>query len=347
MLTVPPHHADDDVPPQPLLCACGLIARCEKEAHMTTIMVPLDGSPLAEHALPQARTMARSLEAQVHLLRVVPEPVAEPVLVEAIPALSRLELLPQEQHARQQASTREACAHAEGYLFSQAARLRGLGLQATTEVCMGRAGEEIVAAAQESRARMIVMATHGRSGLRRWTLGSVADKVVRTSHTPVLLVRATGDIMREWNIRRIVVPLDGSYEAQQALPLAGELAERTGAALLFVRVLTPMIDLDIGWGTGWGTTAPDYDVQQRTSAKKELQILASEYRAQGLHITPVVTFGYPAEEIITTATRHNADLIVMATHGYSGMQRLVLGSVADKVLHAATTPLLLVRPTVV
>jgi nucleotide-binding universal stress UspA family protein len=168
----------------------------------------------------------------------------------------------------------------------------------------------------------------------------VADKVVRTSTTPVLLVRATGDIRHEWNIRRIVVPLDGSYEAQQALPMACDLAERTNATLLFVRVLTPMLDLDIEWGT----MAPDFDVQQRTNAQEELQALANEYRVQGFHITPIVTFGYPAEEIITTATRHNADLIVMATHGYSGLQRLVLGSVADKVLHAANTPLLLVRP---
>ena len=308
---------------------------------MTTIMVPLDGSPLAEHALPHAHTMAQVLEAQIHLLRVIPEPVPEPVLVEAMPALSVLDELPQNQHARQQASAHDTTMHAEGYLFSQAARLRGLGLRPTTEVCIGMADEEIVNAAQESHAHMIVMATHGRSGLRRWTLGSVADKVVRTSRTPVLLVRATEDIKQEWNIRRIVVPLDGSHEARQALPLACELAERTRASLLFVRVLTPTLDLDIAWGA----MAPGFDVQQRNHALQELQILANEYRAQGFHITPIVKFGYPAEEIITTATHHNADLIVMATHGYSGLQRLVLGSVADKVLHATSTPLLLVRPT--
>jgi nucleotide-binding universal stress UspA family protein len=309
---------------------------------MTTILVPLDGSPLAEHALPHARAMAQILDARLHLLRAVPEPVPEPVLIEAMPALSRLEVLPQEQHARQRTAAHEACAHAEGYLFSQVARLRGRGLRATTEVSIGRADEEIVAAAQHMHARMIVMATHGWSGLRRWALGSVADRVVRTSTTPVLLVRATGDIAQEWTMRRIVVPLDGSYEAQQALPLACDLAERTNAALLFVRVLTPMLDLDIEWGA----MAPEFDVQQRANAQQELQVLANEYRAQGLHVRTLVTFGYPAEEIITTATRHNADLIVMATHGYSGLQRLVLGSVADKVLHATSTPLLLVRPTV-
>lgn len=310
-----------------------------KEDRMKTIVVPLDGSPLAERALPYAQYLATLYNANIRLIDVVPDPLPEPATIDTLPHLYHMGETITERHVRQQALHKAACDRAEGYLFSQAVRLRGQGLQVSADVCGGPPAEAIVQHADQSDT-LVVMATHGRSGLRRWALGSVADGVVHLGHTPVLLVRATGDVVRTWSIRRIVVPLDGSRYSQQALPLAADLADQAGADLIFVQVLTPLLDLEGGWGALPG----DFDAQRRTDACAELHAIADEYRARDLHVTPIVTFGYPAEEIMHASASHDADLIVMATHGRSGVQRVVLGSVADKLLHATATPLLLVHP---
>ena len=306
---------------------------------MNTIVMPLDGSPLAEHVLPYARAAAQLFDAELRLVRVIPMR-PEPMIVESVSIFATMEHLPEERSIPRQATHRVAYERAEGDLFSHAARLRERGLHTTTEVRMGMPDEEIVSAALQHNATMIAMATHGRGGLRRWTLGSVADKVVRSSPIPVLLVPATCPMVHAWTIRRILVPWDGSELAAQALPLAREIAARMHAEIVLVQAVDPLSDIETHWVPGAG----DMAIIRRNEALEQLKDVTDDLRRNGLRSAAVAILGYPSETILEEAIRQHADLIIMATHGYGGMRRVALGSVADRVLHATTTPLLLVHP---
>jgi nucleotide-binding universal stress UspA family protein len=144
-------------------------------------------------------------------------------------------------------------------------------------------------------------------------------------------------------IKRIMVPLDGSPTARQALALAAELATQAHAELTLIQAIAPTIE---SYPLPLGQPMTQYSVilpALRAKAAKDLDSAANELRAQGLHVETLVEDGYAAEVIVDEADKHKIDLIVMATHGYSGLRRWALGSIADKVLHAATTPLLLIR----
>jgi nucleotide-binding universal stress UspA family protein len=227
---------------------------------------------------------------------------------------------------------------AENNLAEHAAQLRAAGLHVTCEVRVGTPAEVIVEVASECQARMIAMATHGYSGLARWALGSVADAVLHTSAVPVLLVRGNAPLPKHAPaLKRIIVPLDGSELARQALPTAVELADFARAEVVVVQAIVPSIE-------------------EYLSAASPVADLRDNLRAQALHeyeqrvvgdrpavVTSAVLIGHAAQAIAEEVDWRRADLIVMATHAYSGLRRLVHGSVADRLLHTTTTPLLLVR----
>lgn len=233
---------------------------------------------------------------------------------------------------------------AERYLMDQAMRLREAGLDAEIMVRFGPAPDVIVEAAERIHSTLIAMATHGRSGLRRWALGSVADRVIRAAPVPVFVVRGGAPTPRaDFAFKQIMVPLDGSPIAAQALPLAAELATHAQAELTLIQAVTPTIE---SYPLPLGQPMTQYTVllpALREKAAADLAGAASELRAQGLPVKTLVEIGYPAEVIVDEAEKRAIDLIVMATHGRSGLRRWALGSVAGKVLHAATTPLLLIR----
>lgn len=315
---------------------------------MKTILVPLDGSAVAEQVMPAVRRLAPILSARVHLLVVITNEQKQQLIAQfaaASPgATGRYET---DWHWERRAQMQLAHA-AEAYLSGQAQVLRAAGLDVTFEVTSGVAAERIVDIAASEPQALIAMATHGYSGLRRWALGSVADKVVQATQTPILLVRAIMEAQQPvagvQSLQRILVPLDGSALAEQALPLAIELAVGAQAELLLLHAVRP-----------FGASAPglrplhrppptiDFPAPGHTQALQRLHGIIERWHPHELAMLPVVTSGEPAQAIVETATQEQADLIVMATHGYSGVRRWALGSVADKVLHAATTPLLLVR----
>jgi nucleotide-binding universal stress UspA family protein len=187
------------------------------------------------------------------------------------------------------------------------------------------------------------MATHGYSGIKRWALGSIADKVIHATATPVFVVRGTA--LAPATIGRILLPLDGSAVANQALPLAAELATQANAELVLLEAVPAALEAYPGLRP-LGRPFPQYgDVLTalQRQAHQGLSALVQQLHQRDLAATAVVVNGHAAETIIEQATLRHADLIVMATHGYSGIKRWALGSVADKVLHATTTPLVLVR----
>jgi len=313
---------------------------------MKTILVPLDGSALAEQVLPYVRTLAPLLGARVRLLNVIVDDPHDGLMAEGIAASYGVIDPLATQREREHRSLTTLTHHAEGYLDSHAMLLRGFGIDVETDVRCGPAPDVIIEAAEGLQISMIAMATHGYSGLRRWALGSVTDRVVHATATPVFVVRgAKPAAVNPIVFKRVMVPLDGSPLATQALPLAADLAERARAELLLMQAVEASIE---AYPAIAPLGRPDLMPSEvlrllRVRAGQQLDVQAALLRDRGLSVTMHVVNGHAAEAIIDEATRQSVDLLVIATHGYSGLKRWALGSVTDKVLHAATTPLLLVR----
>jgi nucleotide-binding universal stress UspA family protein len=306
---------------------------------MKTILVPLDGSALAEQVLPYIRLMAPSLAAQVRLFHAIPEWAIGGVFeTAALYGPGGLILLPQEIDSH---STELLRKQAEEYLATQAAPLRAAGLDVTTEVRFGAAAELIIEAAAASSVALVALATHGYSGLKRWALGSVADKVAHVTNTPLFIVRGAEQATAARPIKRIMVPLDGSALARQALPLAAELAVQLQAELLPLTVVVPPIGEAIERLGPY--KAAEAIMPMRAQLFEELDSVVEALQQHHVPITPVIAHGFAAETIIAEAARQQVDLLIMATHGRSGLKRWALGSIADKLLHAAPVPLILVR----
>ena len=312
---------------------------------MKTILVPLDGSAVAEQVMAAVRLLAPIFTARVHLLAVITDEQRQHLIASfAAAPLGVADRYETDWHWERRAQTQLADA-AEAYLTGQAQALRTAGLTVTFEVTSGAPAERIVDIAASEQQALIAMTTHGYSGLRRWTLGSVADKVAQATRTPMILVR----VMEQppagaQSLQRILVPLDGSALAEQALPLAIELAIRAQAELLLLHAVWPFAASAPGL-LPFHRPPPmiDFPAQGHAQALQQLHEVIKRWHPPELAMLPMVTSGEPAQEIIDMAAREHADLIVMATHGYSGVRRWALGSVADKVLHSTTTPLLLVR----
>ncbi len=295
-----------------------------------TILVPLDGSPLAECAVPYAETVARASGAQTVLLRAV---VAHTVLGAG----------PEDEAT----VVREA----ETYLSEVAARLSDRS-GVWTATFYGEPAEAIIEEIRLREADLVVMATHGRSGLGRLMYGSVAEAVLGRGPVPVLLVRAWQEELPMALIAehpRLLVPLDGSAFAEEALPVAQELADALGGELLLMRAVVPPEHAR--------TTEPGGIV---ASLDQELAALEAEARGylrgvsdrlvEGQATTqPQIDarVGKPAEAIAEASREHEVALVVVATHGRTGLARWRLGSVADEVLRHGSVPLLLVRPAAV
>ena len=300
-----------------------------------TIMVPLDGSPLAETALPAAVALAHATGRGLLLLGVAVPPARlgglgwpPAALITPVPWWP-LEL-----------------ADYEGYLAGVAARLQPRGLPVEILLRQGDPTTEILAEVADYPAlHTIAMATHGRSGVARTVLGSVAERVLQAAAVPVLLVRGGSPPAAATPpaYQRILVPLDGSPFAAQALDTATDLAGRTGATLLLLAVLPPLQTLsfaEAGLRPYWSEAAR---IAAADSATLALTTTAVRLESQGLAVRTLLRHGSPAAEIVRCATDEAADLIVLATHGRSGLPRLWLGSVALGVIRSAAQPVLAVR----
>ena len=313
---------------------------------MKTIVVPLDGSAIAEQVLPHVRQLASILAARVHLIQVISDAEAAHVLSHDGNLLRELGSQSSIEEGGTQRIGDLLSQHAEIYLAAHAAALHEAGVDVEIMVRDGSPAEQIIAAAEHDKDAVIAMATHGYSGLRRWAMGSVADKVLHAATAPVFLVRAIAQppaSARPW--KRILVPLDGSALAEQALPLAITLARRTQAELMLLHVAVPLVDYVPGLSPFSRPipTSIAFPDLLREQAQQQLATTIKRFATRDVAMTPVVLFGYAAETIVDAAIERQADLIVMATHGYSGLRRWTLGSVADKVLHDSTVPLLLAR----
>ncbi len=306
---------------------------------MKTILVPLDGTLLAEQALPYVQQLAPVLGARVLMLRGVTEDEQEQFLASQRGQPVDAAILSPPRVCELCTLTAQ-CQHTDCYLAAQAERLRTCGVEAYGDSRIGAPGAVIAASAAQWPDTLIAMATHAHSGLRRWVRGSVTDTVVHDTTIPLFLVRGTEPaVAPERTLGRILVPLDGSAFASQALPLAIELAARAQAELTLLWVVAPSID-------EYMRDFPTEAELRRVLRKQVIRAYASVTSGipqQPIPLTTVVTLGSTAETIAEEAGRRRTGLIVMATHGYTGLQRWRLGSVADALLRLTPTPLLLVR----
>jgi nucleotide-binding universal stress UspA family protein len=278
------------------------------------ILVPLDGSLTAEAVLPQVRRILHRHDSELLLVRaVVPVPAENSILLA---------------DAAQQA--------AREYLLGVQERLDREGVRVRSEVRVGSTIGVILDIAQDTKATMIAMATHGTSGLKRVLLGSVAEAVLRKSPVPVLAVRPfwtsdeapSGDVEQR-PIRSLLVPVDGSDLSGMVVPAALEFSSLFDPRVILLRVLESRRKAD--------------GARELEEARSHLQGMAKPFDRKGIETLQLVERGDPVEQILRAARAHEVDLIAMTTHGRSGISRLVTGSVTEQVLRRAPVPLLVVR----
>jgi len=296
--------------------------------------VPLDGSALAELALPVAQRLADRLRAPLVLARVVP--------VTPVPLAASYMPLPSEVYQQLVDDERRLALE---YLQGQAEPLRERGLTVRILLDEGDAASTLLDVCSTRQIRLVVMTTHGRTGLVRFAMGSVADRLVRYGHVPVLLLRsysrehtAPGTSSASDRVESppdryldsILVPLDGSALAETALPVVWELAGKVAHDITLLQVVPFMAN-----------------AQARNLANRYLEAHAEELHARlasgECRVGTAVREGVLPSEKIIEECESGAGLIVMATHGWGGMKRWMLGSVADQVLHMAHVPVLFVH----
>lgn len=291
------------------------------------ILIPLDGSPVAEQVLPLSKMIAARFQSSVVLFRAV-EPLHERLRVdgEVFSVEDQVEFL---------------CGSATEYLTMVLHGFTAAGIPAELKVQVGPAAPEILQFAESARVNLVAMATHGRTGLQHWVYGSVADKVLSSARVPVLLVRATESTPAFAPITRILVPLDGSALAERALLPAQHWAKAFEAELLLIRVWQPSAYAHDGFTGGMGQVELDDAV--RAATEEYLRQKAQEVEGQGVRVHWATQLGSVADRILEAAEKHGANLIVMSTHGRSGIGGWVTGSTADRVLRTTHIPVLLVR----
>jgi nucleotide-binding universal stress UspA family protein len=293
------------------------------------ILVPLDGSSLADSAVPHAAEFARGIGAVLRVMRVhLPMPS---LTLDASPVI-----VPDPRIEAEIVMTKRA------WLEAKEKEIRASsGLTVTSEFRVGSPGEAIVTAADDCDARMIVCTTHGSGGWAPQWFGSVTDYVIRHTLKPVLAMSARGASCPT-KPASILVLLDGSERAESILPDVQQAAEAFGARVELFRVVPPW------FGDVEGVVVPQFDRfgidAYASEAKRELDAIADEFRAKGITVTATVDV---RDGVTRTILEHieatNPDLVALATHG-RGIARLVVGSVADKVLRAGARPVLCLRP---
>jgi nucleotide-binding universal stress UspA family protein len=292
------------------------------------ILTPLDGSQLAECVLPHVVSIAKAFDAEVTLMRVLDSSNGS----NQSTAVDPLEWQIQK-------------AEAESYLRSQAARLQEAGIQVATVLLEGKAADTVIEYARDSGSDLIILSSHGQSGISGWNVSSVVQKIILRVRKSIMIVRAyqiDREPIEEHVYQRVLLPLDGSQRAEFAIPAAAALARANQAELLVVHVIhKPEIPRRTP------PTQEDIDlVNQITERNREE---AAAYLAELSHRldVPVLTRLIVGDTVLSTlhtqVEQEQADLVVLSAHGYGGETRWPYGSVVISFIAYGTTPLLVLQ----
>ena len=279
-------------------------ARAEDETRLDRIVVPLDGSTFAEQALDVAETLATKFKSEVTLVSVVSGETAA------------------DTDARGHASL--GSTDVADYLLTEAQRLERNGIETHFTIRRGSVASEVDNLADDMEADVVVLATHGRSGVERMLLGSVAHDLVAITDTPVLLIRPTDDWKsRSVQFRRLLVSLDGSEGAE--------------AVLRFVRAIARKFESEIVL-----LSVPERDAEKETLERYLTQV-ATALQTRGYKCRTLITGSSPARTIVDAAVSERADLVMMATRGRgAGTAGVDLGTVTDRVVQQTQVPVFVV-----
>ncbi len=294
---------------------------------LNRILVPVDFSPASRHGVAFAAILGERFQSRLHLLHVIEPP-----------------LLPQWGYAH--LARRDAkLSHAAAERMLQFPAESGIDPQliCSTDILIGEADNKICEAAAKNSSDLIVLASHGLGGLPHVVLGSTAESVVRRAPCSVLTVRdctirETGAGTPRFGLKRILVTTDFSNESKKAFPYAVALARRFDASLVLLTVVPAHLPM------GLGQIGSVYEEKRLLAEAHEQmpQFRQAEFDPE-LHVETLVLNGGPAHEICRTAATLSVDLIVMATHGRTGLRHLVLGSMTEHVVRHSPCPVLAVR----
>ena len=288
---------------------------------MKRILIPLDGSKFSEAALTHIEMLVKQSDAEIILLRVVPF-LWPSGFVQAREMGDKLDK------------------EASNYLCSINSKLTVKGMEGEVFVREGNIADVICDFAKENRIDLIAMTTHGRGGVRRWALGSVAEKIVRSSPVPILLYRIKGDRIEDSNYTKILIPIDGSKFSENIFPQTNKFVEIFNSKILFLHVMDTRLTENFA-------VAKDIFVHEEKTARQDIKSyftsLENKVKESKITYELLIEKGDPAEVICDLAEKNEVDLIAMSTHGRSGISRWTVGSVADRVLRVSSKPLLLTR----
>ena len=300
------------------------------------ILVPLDGSPFAEGALPAAVMLAARHQASLHLVA-VHTALASPLDMPGAPVYDgRLDS--------------ERRRELDGYLERIAERLSSESTLAVTHATVDDGGSTASAITDEAvrcGAGLVVLSTHGRGGFSRAWLGSVTSELLRTMPVPIFVVRSAPDVTPPApKLDHVLLPLDGSPLAAAALEPALELSEPFGATLTVLRVVRTS-ESQLPYDQTFWTAAEEKMMEElRAEAQRDVDGVVADLRGRGRTADGMVVLDSdPARTILRVAGERGAGLIAMSTRGHGGLTRMLVGSVTDKVVRGADLPVLVVRPT--
>jgi nucleotide-binding universal stress UspA family protein len=316
------------------------------------ILVPLDGSEHSRKIVGWATGLAGALKAEIILLAVI-----DPEEIEILEATTR------DLHEVVDAggtTTRairtpsdvidDAIAQAEKDLQVEAERIKSAGVAASISVGAGSPAEVIVSEAHSKGVDVIAMATRRESALARGVLGSVTDRVLHSTDTPIFTLYP-GEIHdfddTSAGPAKVIVPLDGSALSESAVQPATEIARAAGAEIVFTEVLRlPFFGVGVaGIEYGAGDYAGDFGIDaQKQEIFEYLNRFVQEAEDGGLKASANVRTGSPSQQIVDEAAETENSIIVMGSHGAGGLKRWVVGSVADKVIRSARRPVLVIPP---
>lgn len=292
------------------------------------LLVPLDGSPLAEAAIPVAVELSRKLNADVTLLHVIEKNA------------------PQEIHGQRHLTQED---DARNYLDSLAAEKFQPGTNVRTHVHtdeVSRVAASIVQHSGEFAPDLIILSAHGEGGIRDFVMGSIPQQVIASGEVPVLLLQPQeGDSTPTGSFKQLLSALDGKADHDASLQVAAELAKAIDARLHLVRVVPTMSTLNVeNAATGTllpVTTRAILDLAEEEAVRYLEEKIAS-LKILGLTPTAEVRRGDPAQEVVKSAENQKADMIILGTHGKKGMDALWAGSVAPLIVARTRLPILLV-----
>lgn len=289
------------------------------------VLIPLDGSELAEQVI-------------CHLLRFAAPEQSELILMSALSS----SILPLSEHFEQNPipGSHEVCEQVNAV----AKQLSQRGFKVASQFLTGRPVESILHLAEEEHVDFIAMSTHGRTGLGLMLLGSVAEGVVRNARPPVFLAPPGALVKPDPLPRTVLLPLDGTPLAETAIPVACQLAQKTGAIVHLVRVVESHATHKKQSNEQKNIDSDSVEEQPLTrQAVSYLERMKLRLQLTGVESRSQVVIGNPADAIVQIIRAESADVVVMSTHGRSGVERMVHGSVVSKVISNAICPLILMR----